>query len=113
MTAPSLVVPQALLERLREDTDLFSDEPDQRDRWTLACPQQPSRMTRGAKHQGEAEAGVVMPLPSDQQDIRLGQRVVPDQVAVGRVIEDGGALRVRQQGPGHEVSYRGKVAPRW
>jgi hypothetical protein len=31
MTAPSLVVPQALLERLREDTDLFSDEPDQRD----------------------------------------------------------------------------------
>ena len=109
MPPPGLVVTQVFFERLREDADLFGDEPDERDRWTLTFPQQPSRMAQGAKHQGKAKAGVVMPLPGNQHEVPLGQRVVPDQIALdGRVIEKSGALRGCQQRTGHGVSVSGR-----
>lgn len=114
MAAPGLVMAQVLVEGLREDADLFGDEPDKRLRRAFPFAQEATRITQKAEHQGEAEAGVIVSLAGDQRQIRLAQSIVPDQVAFGGGrIEQGGALGVGQQGPGHRQVRVGKGNGGW
>ena len=79
--------------RLRKNVDLLGDERQQRGRRSLAGAQRTAGIAQVAKHQRVTEAVVIAAAAPNRGEVRVGQRVVADQLTlIRRRIEQRGDL---------------------
>ena len=82
MPAAILLGGKVVIDDFRPHIDLFSNKQDQ-NRWRpLVGPQRPPRMAEVAQHQRVAEATVIAAAAPDHREIRLGQRVMANQITL-------------------------------
>jgi hypothetical protein len=82
MPAAILLGGKVVIDASRPHIDLFSNKQDQ-NRWRpLVGPQRPPRMAEVAQHQRVAEATVITAAAPDHREIRLGQRVMANQITL-------------------------------
>jgi len=82
MPAAILLGGKVVIDDFRPHIDLFSNKQDQ-NRWRpLVGPQRPPRIAEVAQHQRVAEATVITAAAPDHREIRLGQRVMANQITL-------------------------------
>jgi len=80
MSAAILLRGEVVTDRLRPHIDLFGDKRDQGRRRPLIGPQRPPWMAQVAQHQRVAETAVIASATPNHREIRLGQRVIANQL---------------------------------